>query len=71
MFHSRNTENRVNKIHERALQLVYDDIPYLSFDELLIKDELVTIYQKNLQLLVTESFKVKNGVSTGSTEDIF
>ena len=71
MFHSRNTKNRVNKIHERALRLVYDDSPYLSFDELLIKDKSVSIHQRNLQLLATEIFKVKNGVSTGLTEDIF
>ena len=34
MFHSRNTENRVNKIHERALKLGYDGSSYLSYDEL-------------------------------------
>ena len=28
MFHSRNTENRVNKIHERVLRFVYGDSPY-------------------------------------------
>ena len=71
IFHSRNTKNRVNKIHERALRLVYDDSPYLSFDELLIKDKSVSIHQRNLQLLATEIFKVKNGVSTELTEDIF
>ena len=65
MFHSRNTKNGVNKIHERALILVYDDSPYLSFDELIIKDKSVIIHQRNLQLLATEDFKVKNGVSTG------
>ena len=65
MFHSRNTKNGVNKIHERALRLVYDDSPYLSFDELIIKDKSVIIHQRNLQLLATEDFKVKNGVSTG------
>ena len=31
MLHIRNTGNRVNKIHERALRLVYDDCLYLSF----------------------------------------
>ena len=44
IFHSRNTENRVNKIHGRALRLVYDDSPYLSFDEMLIKDKSVSIH---------------------------
>ena len=29
------------------------------------------IHQRNLQFLATEIFKVKNGVSTGLTEDIF
>ena len=67
----KNTKNRVNKIHERALRLVYDDSPYLGFDELLIKDKSVSIHQKNIQLLATEIFKVKNGVSAGLTEDIF
>ena len=73
MFHSRNSENRVNKLHERALRLVYDDSPYLSFDELLmlIKDKSVSIHQKNLQFLATEIVKVKNGVPTGLTKDIF
>ena len=46
MFHSKNTDNRVNKIHERALWLYYDDNPSLSFDELLIKNKSVTIHQK-------------------------
>ena len=46
-------------------------LPYLSFDELLIKDKSVSIHQRNLQFLANEIFKVKNGVSTGLTEDIF
>ena len=71
MFHSINTKNRVSKTHERALKLVYNGSPYLSFDELLIKDKSVSIYQRNLHFLATEIFKVKNGVSTGLTEDIF
>ena len=37
IFHSINMANRVNKIHERALKLVYDDSFYLGFDELLNK----------------------------------
>ena len=57
MFHSQNTKNRVNKIHERALRLVYDDSPYLSFDELLIKGKSVSIHQRNLHLLATEIFR--------------
>ena len=36
-----------------------------------IKHKSVSIHQRNLQFLATEFFKVKNGVSTGLTEDIF
>ena len=71
MFHSRNTKNRVNKIHEKSLRLAYDDSPYLSLDELLIKDKSFRIHQRNLHLQATEIFKVKNEMSTGLTEDIF
>ena len=71
MFHARNTENRASKIHKKALRLVYDDSPYFSFDELLIKDKSVRFHQRNLQLLTTEIFNVKNWVSTGLTEHIF
>ena len=68
MFHSWNTEKKVNKIDKKSLRLLYDDSPYLSFDELLIKDKSVSIHQRNLQFLETESFKVKNGMSTGLTD---
>ena len=38
MFHSRTLNNKINKLHERALRLVYKDYN-LSFGELLIKDK--------------------------------
>ena len=48
MFHSRKLNNRINKIHERALRLVYKD--YTSyFDDLLAKDNSFKIHQRNLQ----------------------
>ena len=31
----RNTANRVNKIHEKDFKLVFQDNPYLGFDDLL------------------------------------
>ena len=35
MFHSRTLNNRINKIHERALRLVCKNETFLSFDDLL------------------------------------
>ena len=55
---SRNLNNRINRINERALRLVYQN--NLGFSELLDLDNSVTVYQKNLQVFVTEMYKGKN-----------
>ena len=60
MFHSRSLNNKINRIHERALRLFYQN--NLRFSELLDLDNSVTVHQKNLQVLVIEIYKVKNGI---------
>ena len=71
MFHSRKLNERINRIHERALRIVYKDFNS-SFQELLIEDNsLRIIHHRNLQKLVTEIFKVKNGLSPEFINDIF
>ena len=50
MFHSRTLNNRINKIHERALRLAYKNETFLSFGDLLKRDRSVSIHQKNLQI---------------------
>ena len=47
MCHNRTLKNKINKIYERALRLVYDDRES-TFEELLNKDQSVTIHQKDL-----------------------
>ena len=69
MFHSRNLNNQINLIHERAPRLVYQN--NLSFSELLDLANSVTVHQKNLQVLVTEIYKVKNGIALEIMKDIF
>ena len=59
MLHSRTLNNRINDIHERALRLTYKGSKSL-FKQLLEKDHSVTIHHKNLQVLATEIFNVKN-----------
>ena len=51
MFHDGATNSRINKIHERALRIAYRDTES-SFDELLAKDNSVSVHQRNLQLLM-------------------
>ena len=60
MFHGRKLNSRINRIHGKALQIVYQD-NISSFQQLLQKDESKTIHQRNLQVLVTEIFKIKIG----------
>ena len=70
MFHSRKLNEITNHIHERALRIVYKDFNP-SFQELLIKDNSLNIHHRNLQKLVTEIFKVKNGLSPELMNDVF
>ena len=69
VFQSRNLNSKINRIHERALRLVYQN--NLSFSELLDLDNSVTVHQKNLQVLVTEIYKVKNGIAPEIMKGIF
>ena len=59
MLHNRTLNNRINILRKRDLRLTYKENQF-SFKELLEKDHSVTIHHKNLQVLVTEIFKVKN-----------
>ena len=65
MFHSRTLNNRINRLHERALRLVYKN-DQSSFEELLNKDNSLSIHHRNLQKLVTE-----NNLSSTITSNIF
>ena len=70
MFHSRTLNNRINRLHERGLRLVYKDAD-LSFEELLRKDKSFTIHHRNLQKLATEMYKVYNDLSPSLVKSIF
>ena len=70
MFHSRQINHKINKLHERALRIVYND-HFSSFEELLSKDKSVTVHQRNLQILATEMYKILNGLSPDIMQDIF
>ena len=59
MCYSRGINNQINKLHERALRFVYSNKS--SSWELLERDNSVTIHERNIQVLLTEVFKVKSG----------
>ena len=70
MFHSRQLNQKINKIQERALRITYKDTES-TFSELLQKDCAVTIHTKNLQILMTEMYKTKNGLNPSFMQEIF
>ena len=67
MFHRRNLNNNINRIHKRTL--IYQN--NLSFSELPDLDISVRVHQKNLQVLVTEIYKVNNRIAPEIMKDIF
>ena len=69
-FCSRTVNSKVNKLHYRALRIVYrDDIS--TFEELLLRDGSVTVHNRNLQFLAIEMFKVDKGLSPSFMTNIF
>ena len=58
MFHDRNVNKKINKIHERALRIAFKYTPS-NFEQLLMQAAAVTIHQRNLQLPATEIYKTK------------
>ena len=70
MFHGREVNQRINRLHERALRLVYND--YCStFEHLLEKDYSCTVHHSNLHFLSIELYKVVNDLTTNIFSDIF
>ena len=58
MCHSRVMNNKINRLHERSLRIIYDD-KTLSFVDWFAKDGSVTIHTRSVQVLVTEMFTVQ------------
>ena len=61
IIHNRNMENRIIRIHEKALNLVYDNCWNLSFKELLAKDNSVSTHKKIFKLSLQKSLKQNKG----------
>ena len=70
MNHDRKINNRINRIHERALRAVYND-DNATFEKLLEKENAAKINDRNLQVLATEMFKVKLGIAPAIMNDVF
>ena len=70
MFHDRNLEHKINRIHERALRSVYLD-DTTPFVDLLKKDNSFSIHHRNIQAMAIEMYKVKNNLGPSLLDNIF
>ena len=70
MFHTKQLNNCINSLHEKALRVTYQD-RNSSFKELLNLHQSVSIYYRNIKYLLTEIYKVKMGHSPPIMSDIF
>ena len=70
MLHSRKLNNKINRLHERCLRTVYSD-KLSCYEELLDRDNSVSIHYKNIQKLATEMYRVHKGIAPEIIRDIF
>ena len=66
MIHIRTSNNKINRTHKKALRLVYRNQIIL-----LKKNETMNIHLKNLQILATETDKVKSDLARDIMKDMF
>ena len=70
MCQSRCLNNKINNIHKRGLRIVYHD-KKSNLQDLLQKDNSVSIHMKNLKYLATEIYKVRNCLSPEIMKEVF
>ena len=70
MFCSRQSNNLINKVHERGLRLTCRD-ETKDFQQILREQNEITIHQRNLQVLMTEVYKIVNNIAPSIMNSLF
>ena len=70
MFHSRCLNNKINRLQERYLWIIYND-KISNFEELLNKGNSVSIHHNNIHALVIEMYKNANNMSPDIMNEVF
>ena len=70
MFHSQTINNKIIRLHERVLKIVYFDFKS-SLEGLLMKDNSFPIHERNIRSLAIEIYKFSNGLSPSFVNNVF
>ena len=70
MCHSREINNKIKRLYERCLRIIYND-KRSSFNALLEKDGSVSIHERNIKILATKMFKVSKNLAPPQMHEIF
>ena len=69
-YSHREINQKINKLHERALRVVYKN-NNLTFEQLLYKDKSFTIHERNIQKLAVKMYKVKHNLCPKPIQESF
>ena len=67
---NRSCNNRINHLHERAIRIAYND-NVSPFEDLLQRDQSVSIHHRNIRLLGIELYKTRNNLSSHIMNELF
>ena len=70
MFHGRQVNNKINRLHERALRMIYEYSTF-SFDTLLGKYMSFSVYDRNIQQPSLKMYKVTKGLAPTAISSLF
>ena len=70
MCDSRANNSKINRLQALCLRIIYSD-KQSSFETLLKNNGSVSIHNRNLQILATERYKIKNDISPLTVTELF
>ena len=69
MFHNRLLNHKINSLHEIFFRIIYN-VSHSSYDEWFNLANSVSIHHKNLQILVTEMFRIDTGSAANTLNEV-
>ena len=70
MMHSRILNYKINRLHERCLSVTYNE-SLSSIEELLERDNSVSVNNRNIHCLAIELYKIFNDICSDIMKDVF